>query len=287
MENEPPVSDLNQLQQWVARWVQSPRKLPGTEPVTDEAALHLTGNDRLLPVEQLDIYRQQFWLRHTSALVDDFPGLGGILGQTEWERLVEGYLAAHPPRGWTLRELGARMPEYVEEAPDLPHRDLCRDMAHLEWDFIELFDAADAKPLEASRLAELPPGSIERGRIVLHPALRLRPVDYPVAALRQSLIAYAEDRSDEPPPLPEPEAATLVLYRGQDRRLYHRPVPREAFELLKALQDGSSLVAACEHVLQLLPDRAEALQKNVGGWFQRWSSRGWIVDVRPGGPEEA
>ncbi|HEX6278201.1 MAG TPA: putative DNA-binding domain-containing protein, partial [Polyangiaceae bacterium] len=58
---------------------------------------HVAGNARVSPVEQLEIYREQYWLRHTGSLVEDFPGLGGILAQSDWERLVEEYLVAHPP----------------------------------------------------------------------------------------------------------------------------------------------------------------------------------------------
>src|SRR5262245_10531800 len=105
------------------------------------AELEIGGNDRLSPVEQLEIYREQFWLRHTSSLVEDFPGLSGILGQASWEQLVEAYLAAVTPESYTLRDLGQRLPEFVARASFLEHRELCTDMARLEWAYVEAFDA--------------------------------------------------------------------------------------------------------------------------------------------------
>ena len=275
-------ASLSELQRWLAEWIVHPRGLPKLPEATAGAQQHLTGNERLLPVEQLDIYRQQFWLRHTSSLVEDFPGLGGILGQAEWQRLVEGYLACHPPSGWTLRNLGKNLPEYVQSAPELPHRSLCGDMARLEWEFIELFDAPDASPLNIDKLAQLTPDAMQNGTIVLHPALSLLRVDYPVAPLRRSLIeraAQGENRGDIA--IPERKPADLVLYRGQDRGLYHRPVPPEAFALLEGMRRGLSLVGACEHALEKLPESAETLQRCVGDWFGSWARRGWIVDVVP------
>jgi len=73
------ASELQRLQRWVVEHLQSRRGLPQSEAVSREARGRLTGNDRLSPVEQLEIYREQFWLRHTASLVEDFPGIGGIL----------------------------------------------------------------------------------------------------------------------------------------------------------------------------------------------------------------
>ena len=275
------ASELERLQRWVVEHLQAPRALPQSEAISSEARRWLTGNARLSPVEQLEIYRNQFWLRHTASLVEDFPGVGGILGQAEWEKLVEGYLESDSPRGWTLRELGRRFPDHVGSQPALPHRALCHDMARLEWCFIELFDAADRPGLDFAKLATLPADSLETGQIVLNPALALLEVSYPVADLRQRLLAARATPGAPPVAIPEAEAQQLVLYRAADRRLYHRPVGPEAFALLDGLQRGLSLVAACEHALEQAPAHAERLQRNVGTWFQQWAKRGWIVDVVP------
>jgi hypothetical protein len=275
------MTALAELQHWVVRHLQSAQGLPRSEDVSREAADRLTGNDRLKPVEQLEIYRQQFWLRHTSSLVEDFPGVGGILGQAAWERLVEGYLKLRSPESWTLRELGRNFPAHVSASIALPHHALCSDMARLEWQFIELFDAADSRPLDLGKLATLPPAALETGQIVLNPALALLRVAYPVADLRQRLLAGRTPGALDSAPIPEPETQLLVLYRAEDRRLYHRPVGPEAFALLEGLGRRLSLVAACEYALETAPEHAERLQRNVGAWFQDWARRGWIVDVVP------
>ncbi|HKO94438.1 MAG TPA: DNA-binding domain-containing protein, partial [Polyangiaceae bacterium] len=113
------MQDLTELQHWVVRHLQQLRALPKDAAIRAEAADRLTGNDRLAPVEQLEIYREQFWLRHTASLVEDFPGVGGVLGQADWEQLVEGYLQAHPSESWTLRELGRHFAEHVTHCPAL------------------------------------------------------------------------------------------------------------------------------------------------------------------------
>jgi hypothetical protein len=270
------TEELVRLQRWIAQQLRSERGLPKNASVSDEAALHLTGNERLSPVEQLEIYRVQFWLRHTTSLVEDFPGVGGILGQQEWQRLVESYLTRHPPATWTLRDLGRHFPEHIAQAPDLPERALCHDMARLEWEYIELFDAADAAPFDTRQLASVPE-ALERARLDFIPALSLARFDYPVADLRLALLDAA--RAGEVP-VPGMQPERLVLYRGANRRLYHHPVSEAAFVLLEQLVQGRSLIEACEGTLERLPDAAAELTQSVGGWFQDWVRRGWIAALR-------
>src|ERR1700710_409227 len=126
------MSELDEIQAFFAAQMRSRRALTKDAAVSEQAARFVSSTGRLSPVERLEIYREQFWLRHTSSLVEDFPGVSGILGQRAWQPLVEGYLAAHPPQSFTLRDLGLRFPEYIAAQPTLEQHDLCCDMARLE-----------------------------------------------------------------------------------------------------------------------------------------------------------
>ncbi|MET0791466.1 MAG: DNA-binding domain-containing protein, partial [Polyangiaceae bacterium] len=233
----------------------------------------------LSPVERLEIYREQFWLRHTSSLVEDFPGVSGILGQTAWQRLIEGYLDIHPPTSFTLRDLGLRLPEYIASRHELEHQALCQDMARLERGYIEIFDAADALPITPEALAAVPEDSWQRARLVLHPALRLLQLDYPVAALRRALIEAKS--SGQMPTLPEPKAHCLVLFRDlrRDLQMFHEQLSAGAHALLAALAASVPLVAACERAQAEVPEEAATIRDSVGPWFQSWAARGFIVAV--------
>src|SRR5262245_27755507 len=185
------------------------RALPRDPEVVEQARRHVRGNDRLSPVEQVEIYREQFWLRHTASLLEDFPGLSGILGQEAWERLVEGYLEESELSSFSLRDLGEGLPSYTERCESLPHRELCTDMARLEWAYVEIFDAPDAAPLDGAKLASIPEDAWPRARIVFASALQLLEVRYAVADLRRKL----RDATAERVPIPERERQNLVLYR--------------------------------------------------------------------------
>lgn len=264
---------LCELQEWMAGLLRRRRALPKDAELTDVARRHVTGNERLSPVEQLEIYREQFWLRHTSSLLEDFPGVAGILGQSDWERLIEEYLLAHPPLSPSLRDLGDRFADHVERSEWLPQRELCADMARLEWAYIEAFDAPDSSPLDAAALAAIPEDAWEAVRLDLAPSLRLLSVGYPVAELRRAIRT-----STDAVPIPEPRAQKLVVHR-LERELWDRIVPPGAFCLLGHLQAGVPLGAACERTIAERPSEASEIEANLGTWFQRWAELGFIARV--------
>lgn len=265
---------LSELQLRMACALRERRALPSDPEWAAFASEHLTGSARLSPVEQLEIYREQFWLRHTSSLVEDFPGVSGILGQTDWEKLAERYLTEVMPVSYTLRDLGAELPSVIERATWLPHQALCLDMARLELAYIEVFDAPDLPPLAPERLAAIPEESLGDARLAIAPSVRLLEVKYPVADLRRRL--RAED--DEPVAIPDAAPQRLVIYR-RDRRLWDMPVSAVAFDLLRHLAAGKSLGAAAELVVTSAEAESE-LTRSIGSWLAEWTGKGLISDVR-------
>ena len=275
------MSELSDMQHWLAEALRQRRAIPNDSAAAQRARRYATGNAWLSPAEQVEIYREQFWLRHTSALVEDFPGLGGVIGQRDWERLVEGYLVTHAPLSWTLRDLGDRFAEYVErEARWLPHHRLCVDMAKLEWAYVEVFDAADEPALDAEKLRRIAPEAWETARVRVSGALRLLRVEYPVGELRRRLRDVRNQGSTETRvEVPERAPQALVVYRGHDKNLFYRCLTPVAFSVLEALRHGTPLVAACELAVQHHDEDPGLVQGLVGEWFADWARRGWLIDV--------
>jgi hypothetical protein len=240
----------------------------------------LSGNERVSPVAQLNIYREQFWLRHTSSLVEDFPGVSGILGQEAWEPLAETYLQKYPPDSWTLRDLGNRFPEHVAACSELPHHALCVDMARLEWAYTELFDAPNSGPLDATKLSSIAPEAWGSARLVFSPSLRLLDVGYPVARLRRQLReALAQGHSGPALEVPKPEAQHLALYRSLQGELCYCVMDAVPARLLQLLHAGFALLQACETTAEQLPGSSDLIETQVGTWFGQWGAKGWIRDV--------
>ncbi|HSC86320.1 MAG TPA: DNA-binding domain-containing protein [Polyangiaceae bacterium] len=263
---------------WLTTQVQSPRQLG--EP--SEAERWIGASARLTAAAQVEIYREQYWLRHIEALREDFPGLVAVLGDDTFAHLAERYLVAHPPQSPTLRDLGHALVSYLEQRllqPELllqqelvlPHAPLCLDMARLEWAYVECFDAAEAPPFDLASLERLGADAWAELRLQFSPALRWFEAHYPVADLRRALLA------GEPFVPPEPHYEWRAVYRDAEGLLWDRPLPEAAARLLGQLAANEALGKACENVVAELPAAAEAFDRELGDWFASFGRLGWIV----------
>jgi hypothetical protein len=271
------VAELDRLQAFMSDALRRRRDLSHDHAIVGLAEREIHATSHFSPVRHLEIYREQFWLRHTQALLEDFPGIAGILGQADWERLVEEYLLAHPPESFSLRDLGEKLPAFLESADFLAHRELVLDMARLEWAHIEVFDAPALPPLPAEAVATLAEEALSSARLLLSPALRLLHLSYPVPELRNRLLSAKASLVDLQ--LPEPSPTRLVLYR-RELSTVHCRLRRAPFALLEALGRGVSLGNACELACALGDAEAASVEREVATWFADWVARGFIVGLR-------
>lgn len=225
------------------------------------AAVIAAGSAKMKPEEQLEVYREQFWIRHHGCLAEDFPTLRALIGEASFERLVERYLEAHPPRSFMLRDLGENMADFVRA--DSGER-LLYDVARVEWAFVSAFDAADAPPLDPSSLANATDDDWPRARITFHPSVIPLELEYPAEELR------VRQRTGEALSRPERDPRGVVVYR-KDLLLYAERVDLGALAVIAALARGVALEQACE--------QADGAGELVGEWFARWAALGWIARV--------
>ena len=228
------------------------------------------GSARLAPIEQLDVYREQFWLRHVHCLAEDFPVLHALVGAAAFEALVADYLAAHPPKEFQLRHLGARLAEFLSTRDDA----LLADLARVEWAYVDAFDAADAPPLDPNAVAAIPEDAWPSARLHLHPSLQLLRLSHPAHEMRAK---WWDDKDARPIARVAPAQATVAVYR-HDFLLYTESIEPLAFEMLERLARGETLGAAGDAL-------GEIVETKIGEWFARWAGLGWISAVSTGGDD--
>jgi hypothetical protein len=223
-------------------------------------------------LQRVDIYREQFWLRHLESLREDFPGTSALLTST-WVELCTQYLAAHPPCTPSLRELGFQLPDYLASLGAAVVPEVAVDMARLELAYLEVFDALDETPLDVTRLQAFGPNEWTLVRFELSNALRLLDLRFSVADLRRTLRGGGTF-----PPLPIQAPIRLAVYR-RERALFDHELCREAFELLVHLGRGLPLSAACDRTAQSHPGAAAVLDAHLSEWFATWARLGWLARV--------
>ncbi len=259
----------------------------------DHAAAYIKPNRHLRPFDRLEIYNRQYWFRILSALTEDFPALEAVIGPEQFEDLARTYLAAHPSRSFTLRNLGSRLPAWLATHPQYAGSspELAIDVARLEWAYAEAFDLAEAAPLNPELMSALD----ETARIGLQPHLQLLALRYPVDDLvitahknrtRNDLSSQAsrEVHTDSQIEIPRIERCdTWLAVHRFELVVYYRRLAREEFQLLNALQHGSTLGAALELAFQNSSMTPHEQASSVGEWFANWAEFGWLCSFSSAG----
>ena len=266
--------DLAALQRLVMQAAIRKEPLPTDPDMVERASRAVSGNARLSPVEQLDIYREQFWARHVHSLEEDFAIALHLLGERAFFELASGYLCETPPRSFDLRCLGATLPEFAASHDPWSRDALVCESMRLDWAYMEAFDALDAPPFDPQTIASATEDAWPHAKLVLHPSVRRLALGYPLLGMREAL------RRGEKPDRPAAAPEHLVVYR-QGEWLHCHAIERTAFDLLEALAGGEELGAACESAAKASEiEDADALGPKVGEWFQQWTASGWIREVR-------
>lgn len=260
---------LRDLQKMFAEALVVPESIAKEPAWSARGERELTGSARLSPIEQLDVYREQFWLRHVHCIEEDFPVLHGLVGKDAFETIVADYLAAHPPKHFQLRHLGNRLSDFLATRADA----LLADVARVEWAYVDAFDAADAPPLDPDAVAAISEDEWPAARLDLHPSLQLLRLAHPAHRMR---AAWWADKERRPIERVERAPAQVVVYRKQFL-LYAEEMEAPAFDLLERLARDEPLGAAGDAVAESSGADVEA---HIGEWFTRWAGLGSISRVR-------
>jgi hypothetical protein len=247
-------------------------------------------NDRLTSFERLEIYNRQYWFRIRQCFYEDYPGLRAILGDQQFERLADAYLAHYPSESFTLRNLGSRLVKFIEAEPRrvAPHEQLALDMARLEWAHIEAFDNEARPPLKTDDLTGLDAAKI---RLQLQPHLTLLELKNEIADFLIELKKNSGLRGEASNAMEQNRRHKktsrahglkrrtnfLAVHRYQDL-VYYKELEPGQFRMLSALQNGATLKKACAELagLKLSGDPGETIRK----WFANWAALGWFCSLK-------
>lgn len=263
----------------------SPRAADGRS-MNELASSFIAPNSRLTAFERLEIYNRQYWFRVLGAIAEDFPALRALLGARRFDVLATAYLAANPSRSFSLRNLGANLPEWLEQNPSFAGRRhaVAVDVARVEWAFVEAFDGAESHPLTLSQIAALDANSL----LTLQPHVRLLALGCAADELAIALHQREKAQTSEAGVRHTSDESTLTALPRVHRRstwvaahrvglcVYFRRLEPEEYRTLAAIRAGQPLGVALEVGFagsrRALARRAPAIQQ----WFAAWAEFGWL-----------
>jgi hypothetical protein len=250
-------------------------------------------NDRLTPLERLEIYSRSYWFRIIDCFYDDFPGLAAALGPRAFDKLARAYLADRPSQSFTLRNLGEGLEAWLRAHPERAGKyfDLALDMVRLEWAHIEAFDGTEVKPLGPEDLLE-PGPDLRPG---LQPRLALLELGYPVDDLRIEANQWAVEH-EEASNAPSSDRGARARARRRYRRLrprrihlavyrdggvvYYRRLEADEFKLLCAFRARKTIGEALDQATGGMADEeVQTFAASVRNWFTEWARMGWLTTL--------
>lgn len=224
----------------------------------------------------LGVYRNAFPLRLAEALGTNFPRLKIALGDEDFDRMGRGYIAAVPPRHFSIRWYGDGLARYLAKTAPWSKAPALAELAAFEWALAGCFDAADAAPLEASAIGAIPPGDWPGMTLSFHPALTVFVSRWTVPELWNALET-ATDGAPAPKPTGRPKPAPFALWRQEGQTLF-RSLPEDEAAVLASAREGKVFATLCELLAAFVPE--DEAGNRAAQLLLGWVQQGWIAGVR-------
>jgi hypothetical protein len=263
------------------------RKTRDGRSMKAEAAAFIKPNDRLTSFERLEIYNRQYWFRILSAFAEDFPGLAAVVGPVAFDKLTRAYLADHPSKSFTLRNLGSALEAWLGERPEHAGKrpELALDVVRLEWAYIEAFDNAAERALTLADLSQLDGES----RLSLQPHLRLLHLLYSVddfvidvhrrqasQSVASNAVTGTKRSSSRRVPASVKRVDIFLGVHRYENAVYYKRLDSEEYQLLRALEAGNTLGEALEQAFVSSTLQEDERPGRVQAWFANWAELGWF-----------
>jgi hypothetical protein len=198
-------------------------------------------------VRRYNVYRNNVTVSLIDALAAVYPAVQRITGVEFFRAMARFHVRAMPPASPLLFEYGRDFPAFIESyeyAQDFPW---LADIARIERGWLDAYHAADAPPLAAATLSQVP--SERLGDIVFkaHPAAQIVRSAFPAVAI------FAMNRSDAPVTALKSSAAEDALITRPDMNVEVRLLPPGHATFLASLIGAETLAEAATRALGEAP----------------------------------
>jgi Putative DNA-binding domain len=188
--------------------------------------------------KRYNVYRNNITVSLIDALAAVFPATQRITGMEFFRAMARFHVRETPPTSPLLFEYGHDFPDFIERYEYAQSMPWLADVARIERAWLDVYHAADAKPLAPEALAAVPPERLSEVALASHPAMRIVRSRFPAVTI------FAANRRDDPVgriEKTEPEDA-LVTRPGLE--VIVRRLPPGGATLLTHLAAGETLAAA-------------------------------------------
>jgi hypothetical protein len=201
---------------------------------------------------ELGVYAYAYGARLLDALRADHPKLEAALGADRFAAVVEGYVAAQPPRSFTLRDLGVDLAAHLDSLDPRDATDAgpwAGDLARLERARVEVFDGPDHAAATRDDVAALGPAAIAALPLAWVPASAVVSLRWSVDEVWSAL----EDGAPPPPAIADPR---VVLVWRRDLEVIHRTLDPDEAAVAPLIAAGATFADVCGALVEHADDPA-------------------------------
>jgi hypothetical protein len=221
---------------------------------------------------RLGIYRHAYRARLIEALEEVHPVLHQLVGEECFEGLCTSFIEAHPSEHRSIRWYGHELADFIAVTEPFAERPVLAEIARLEWTLSEVFDAADAEPIDRAALEGLAPERWETLGFRFHPSIRRLALEWNSVAHWQAV----SDESDPPEVQRSSEPVQWLLWRRQFKN-YFRSMDAVECAALDAAAGGRNFTEICETLGAFLPE--EEIPLRAATLVATWVNSGIIASL--------
>ena len=240
-----------------------------------EIERHVVATHTASEKERLAVYRDAYRLRLLEVLVEDFPGLKGLLGVASFDVLGRAYIDTHPSVERSIRWFGRHLPHFLRERAPYRDRPELAEMAAFEWAQGEVVDAADTAVCRAEQLAAVSPSRWPELRLIFQHAIRRLELHWNVPivwrAIHEGSSAPVLERSTRP--------LAWLLWR-QSLQVHWRSLADDERWAIQACLDGRTFGEICQGLSERSTTSDVALR--AASLLKQWLSEDLVANVEFG-----
>ncbi len=242
----------------------------------------LTGDDQVLteildsPREKREVlfgvYKYAYGSRLVDAMRDDHKLLHLYLGDEMFDAMGHAYVAANPSQHPNLRWFSQGLPDFLKSAGPYSEYPILADLAALEKNLNDAFDAADAPVLDLADMAGFAPEVWNDLKFEAHPSTCRLDV-----ATNASAIWLALKNDETPPDAVLLEAPGRLLIWRQDVTPMFRELGSEEAMMWDEAASGIPFGVLCSMLAAY--DDPDGAAARGAGYLHGWITAGLLTDV--------
>lgn len=199
----------------------------------------LVGPDGAPSARRFAVYRNNVIVGLVDALKSAFPTTCRIVGDEFFVAMARVHAMQTPPESPVMLDYGRDFADFLAGFAPVDGLPYLRDVARLEWAWVEAYHASEADPMPLARLAGIDHGRLPQTRLHLHPSVRVVRSEYPIVTIWCMNI---EDQASGSVDLGAGGQDALVVRPKASVEI--RTVPRGAAVFVEILQRGATLAEA-------------------------------------------